>query len=104
METSIEWSEDSTKVLEIIYSAPGFDSKIIDKIFGLGLNGVRYGAWDHILSGYVDTSTLTCASTNLKRFGKVVVLEIKATTSMKNENNSACQVYKSNENKTFTIY
>ena len=45
METTIEWSDDSTKVLEIIWSAPKVDLEMINNIFGLGSNGVTERVW-----------------------------------------------------------
>ena len=85
VETSLEWSEESTKLLEVIRNAPRVDSEMINNIFGLGSNDVRERAWKRILSGHLDVSTLKYASTSLKIFGNVVIMEIMATPSMKNE-------------------
>ena len=85
METPLEWSEDSTKLLEVIRNAPRVDLEMINNIFGLGSNGVRERAWKRILSGHLDVSTLKYASMSLNIFGNVVIMEIMATPSMKNE-------------------
>ena len=55
METPLEWSEDTTKLLEVIRNAPRVDSEMINNIFGLGSNGVRERAWKRILSGLAPT-------------------------------------------------
>ena len=73
METSLEWSEESTKLLEVIRNAPRVDSEMINNIFGLGSNGVRERAWKRILSGHLDVSTLKYASTSLKIFSYLPV-------------------------------
>ena len=73
METPLEWSEDTTKLLEVIRNAPRVDLEIINNIFGLGSNGVRERAWKRILSGHLDVSTLKYASTSLKIFSYLPV-------------------------------
>ena len=73
METPLEWSEDTTKLLEVIRNAPRVDSEMINNIFGLGSNGVRERAWKRILSGHLDVSTLKYASTSLKIFSYLPV-------------------------------
>ena len=82
-EGELKW-EGIDAVLTFMRSAPRIDSEYINKVFGIGRNGVRRRGCLRVVSGHynVEKMRLTVATLEASK-AKVQVLEVEVTPSMK---------------------
>ena len=92
-----KWTYSKTAPLEFLRTKIStVDEEYINRIFGLGKNGVRERSWKRFQSGSLDISTLRMASARMEgEDDPVTIIEIKCTPSMKSEVYGVCLVFRS---------